>query len=409
MSTNSRSDVKSVAQTIASIRLKPDRLILLNELRIGDFSSLTKTLTAAIAEEQRFRGRVAVHAPPWITEPAQVQAWQDAALAAARAPVGARQLRVFMAEYWELLKDAEARALTSLEAHRAERRPLVEAGRNVEARRDHFRGDHASPSDLTSNLTLLQIAYWLAILCETGAIFGVVGAHFGVGIGIDWSRVATGSRVQTIFMTGGAVFLSVWLARFLVHQALVPGSRLRVLGTPLAVAALLGSALVLAAVRYAGASDLASTTMDAAQLGSVGVAGLAVLIGFVGAIIAAGIGYTIERTKEERHAIGTQEARFANDIKYAAEDRAKCEEDIKEAEHNVRLPAVAATHFEQAVISAVAQLADFDTELEDRLGRAQAAFRQAASLPLADREQVDLLLRDLTPGMRRICDDGEGA
>lgn len=106
-------EILSAAHALASLRARPDRSVVLNEHRTGDLASLSRALRAAIADEQRVRGRAAVHVPPWITEPTSIRSWQDAAFNAARSPAGKRQLALHQDSYAECLTAAASSAATA--------------------------------------------------------------------------------------------------------------------------------------------------------------------------------------------------------------------------------------------------------------------------------------------------------
>lgn len=397
-----RSDITAISQAIVSLKPLPDRLIVLNELRNGDIAAMRKALVAAIAEEHRQRGQLAVHVPPWVTDLHLTRAWKEAALCAARDARGSRYLSACMPEYWAVITEAAQKAEVALSRRQSARGAIIAARRETERRRADFRGKHPSLSEMSSALLALDLVKYLVICCEAVVNMGVVGAHFGIGVGVPWERIPLGARLQTLGITGAVLVVSVMLSQYLVHQAMKEDSRLRRAGVPLAILVFVGLGFVFALMRYAGVSDLVGTTVGVAQVGTLGIVALAVVIGFAAAMVAAGLGYVSQLRRSARRTIAAEEDRFALDLKAADEDLAEHDATAAEDTHNERLPAVAAAHFEQSVISAGAFLTDLEGERDDRIMRAEAAFKQGVSVSIADREQVDAMLRTLVDAGEKV-------
>lgn len=392
---HARPVILAAAHAVVSIRFLPDRNLILNAAALGDLASFESALRAAIAEEHRLRGRSLLHVPPWITIPTMARAWQEAAFTAAAGGAGERGLAAHLPAYAGTLRAAAEEAKRDLATHRSAWDRLVATARNTNAERDHYRAAHPSPEELRWSILMRQVGKAAVILCELGAIGGVVGAHFGVGTGLGWLLLPFMSRLQVLCITGGTLVASVYVSQFLVRKAREPGSRLRALAVPLAITSLIALAVMLAAVRYAGSIELAALTSGTAQAGTLGVVGLAVFIGLVGAVVAGALGCSIEDARAELRTLSANEAQYATALANLDEDIANEATAIEVCEANLQQPAVAATHFEQAFIGARECLREFAIEAEQRVSRARVVFIQLARLSPADREQVDLLLREI--------------
>lgn len=405
--THYRPDIVTTGQSLAS--LPPgDRNHVLNALHQGDLPALLRTLSGAIADDQAARALICIHVPSWMTESQQINAWREAALSAGRSGEQDRRLARWLPQLATLLDTTATAAAAGVVKAQAGRARLTQQRRDTEARRDHYRGANVGLTALALEILTVRITQAAILLCEFGAVAAVLGMHFGLGVGISLARVPAMNRALWFCMSVAIPPLTYWIAHFIMGEVTRAGSRWRHFNLPLAITAIVVCATVLLGVRYASSVDTSSLSASLAQLGTGAVGIMSAVIGFFGSFVGAALGHTIPALDERLRQVDATEARFASEIKDVNADLGECEGAIPVHEENARMPAVAATHFEQAVINAIALLARFTTERERRLAAAEAAFQQLLALSVPDREQVDILLRTLTEA-RGDRNDGEAA
>jgi len=390
------------AQSGLTLPGHPDRALVLNGARHGEWRAVAHAITAAIEEEHVAYSRGLIHTPDWLREPRLLLGWQNAALASAAAPAGCRQLALFMTEYAELLRVGGVEAAITLQELRTRRQRLIGGVREVEARRNHYHAANGTPAEIRWSILGWQLVELIAILCDAGAIVSVIGTQFGIGVGVPWSLVPVAQRLLAGSLSIGTILLAVVMAHYVAMQA--ARSRWRqAIGVPLAVLALAVISGTLAAVRYSSSFDLTTLTSGVAQIGTIAVGALGVVVGMVGAAVAGGIGTVVEARRAQLRGVRAAETQFEGELRDLRGDLKECEDAIPEAEHNARLPALASVHFEQSVGTALPLVERFRVDLARRLAQAEAVFAQLAALSVPDREAVGTLLREIVDGA------GEGA
>lgn len=402
-----RPDIVTTAQAMANLSAA-DRAAVLDALHLGDVAVFRRMITGAIADDQAARLLNAIHVPSFMAQAHERSAWVQAARKSAE-PGMSSDFASRLPQHFALLNGIATEANAAKLQAQGKRGALIQKIRDIEARRDHYRGANIGLAEIELQRFAVRVTQIAIVTCELGAVGAVLAVHFGIGTGISLSHVPVMNRALWVFMTLGLPPLTYWIAHFIVGEVAKPGSRLRHASLPLAFASLTVCTLVLLGIRYASSVDTASLTTSLGELGTAAVGTMSAVIGLVGSFVAAGLGLTMPKLLEQKRQLESSEVRFANELRDCRQDLAELEAAVVTQERHIAAPALARAHFEQAVVNAIALRDRFAVETERRMAAAESALAQLLALSVPDREQVDILLRTLVTTVRQSANDGEAA